>query len=111
MDDTIINSTAMTGGASNTFQIAINVVAIVVGLFAVVWVLHLNRTIGGRVRQALWFFIAGILCNVVAIGWSLFLEHDFIFSNITIDIHQNLMTLGMIFFIISTARFAKLINA
>lgn len=105
-----MNSIA-TGGASNTFQIVINMIAIVVGLLAVVWVFHLNRTLGGRVRQALWFFIAGILCNVVAVGWSLFLEHDFIFRNIAIDIHQNLMTAGMIFFIISTARFSKLINA
>lgn len=111
MNEMTVDSATMTVGASNAFQIAINVGAMVVGLLAVVWVFKLNRTLGGRVSQALRFFIAGILCNVAAIGWSLFFEHAYVIGNMEVDVHQNLMTVGMIFFILSTARFSKLINA
>ncbi len=100
----------MAVGVSNTIQILINLSAVAVGLLAVVWVLKLNRRFGGRVNQALRFFIAGILCNVFAIGWSLFFEHAYVVGSMALDVHQNLMTLGMIFFIFSTARFSKLIN-
>ena len=56
-------------GASNTLQLGIDVVAILIGIFAVFVAIHLIRRIGGRINEALRYFIFGVACNAVAIFW------------------------------------------
>lgn len=59
-------------GTSNAFQVGIDTIAIIVGIFAVITPVRLIRKLGGRINQALRYFILGIVCNAVAIVWSLF---------------------------------------
>ncbi len=99
---------AMAG--SNTLQLSVDALAVLIGIFAIALVIKLNRQLGGRINQALRYFILGVLCNVLAILWSLFFGHVLVVGGMNLDMHQNLMTLGMLFFIISTARFSKLVQ-
>ena len=96
--------------SSHALQLSISVAAVLFGVVAMVVIVRINRELGGRVRQALRFVVLGILCNVLAILWSLFWGHGQIVGNTYVDIHQNLMTVGMICFIISTIRFSKLMQ-
>lgn len=95
---------------SHYLQFTIDILAAVVGLFAVLMVIRLNRKLGGKISQGLRFFIAGVFCNILAIVWSVFYGHILTFGGTNLDVHQNLMSLGMVLFIISTAKFAKLVQ-
>ncbi len=94
----------------NYAELAINIAAIVIGFLSMYLLIRLNRQLGGRIQTALWFFVLGVLANVAAILWSLFFEHTYIVANTTFDAHQLLMTIGMIFFILSTRKFSLLIR-
>lgn len=96
-------------GASSALQNGINTVAIIIALFAVIMAVRLIHKLGGRINQAIRYFILGIVCNAAAIGWSLFFGHVYLFGGVFFDVHQNFMSLGMIFFIISTLKFYRLI--
>lgn len=102
--------TALYGsGASNFLQFSIDILAAVIGLFAVLVVIRLNRRLGGKISKALTFFILGVFCNILAIVWSVFFGHVFLVGGMNFNLHQNLMSLGMIFFIVSTTKFSKLV--
>ena len=93
---------------SSSLQFGIDIVSIIIGVVAFFMAVRLVRGLGGRISRAIKYFIVGIVCNAAAIAWSLFLDHGYVLGGMYLDIHQNLMTLGMIFFIISTFRFSKL---
>lgn len=95
---------------SSGLQLGISVVAITVAVFAFIMAFRLVHKLGGRINQAVRYFILGIACNASAIGWSLFFGHVYFLGDVYFDIHQNLMSLGMIFFIISTLKFSRLIQ-
>lgn len=107
-----IHSIGDVGAASaeNGIQLGIDIAALFIGIFAVVIILKVNRVLGGRINQALRYFIAGIVCNLLAIVWSLVFVHTYLVGGFHIDIHQNLMSVGLIFFIISTIKFSKLLQ-
>jgi len=92
------------------FQMTIGIITVIIGLSAIFLIFRINRQLGGRISQALRFFTAGVLCNVSAVIWTLVYGHSLVIGSIDVNIHQNLMSIGMIFFIISTTRFAKLIQ-
>ena len=94
--------------ASSGLQFGINMVAIIIAVFAVIMAVRLVSKSGGRINRAIRYFILGVACNALAIGWSLFLGHVYLFGNVCFDIHQNFMSLGMLFFIISTFKFSRL---
>ena len=94
----------------NSIQLGIDVSALLIGLLAVATVIRINRRLGGRVRQALSYFTIGISCNIAAILWSLFFGHSYMVGGFHIDVHQNLMSVGLVFFIIAAARFAKIVQ-
>src|SRR3989338_6633125 len=97
-------------GASITLQFGINTMAVTVAIFAVIMASRLIHKLGGRINQAIRYFILGILCNAVAISWSLFFGHLYVLGGALFDVHQNFMSLGMVFFIISTLKFSRLIQ-
>lgn len=92
------------------FQITISSITVVIGIVAILLIFRINRQLGGRISQALRFFTAGVLCNVSAVIWTLVYGHNLVIGSIDVNIHQNLMSIGMIFFIISITRFAKLVQ-
>lgn len=95
---------------SSMFQLSVNSIAVIIGLAAVIVAIGLVRKLGGRINLAIRYFILGIVCNATAIGWSIFFDHIYVIGGSAIDVHQNLMTLGMIFFIVSTFKFYKIIR-
>ncbi len=109
-NDAQVNTMNSVAAASDTLQFGVDILSILIGIFAFILAIRLIRKLGGSINQALKFFIAGVVCNAVAIGWSMAFEHGYVLGGMYIDIHQNLMTLGMIFFIISTFRFSKLVR-
>ena len=94
----------------NFVQLVIDIAAILIGFFAIYLLVKVNRKLGGKINTALQFFVWGVLSNIAAILWSLFFEHTYVVAGMAFDIHQLLMTLGMIFFILSTHRFSSLIQ-
>ena len=115
MQETAFNygESGMTGGStdvSGVLQLGISVVAITVAVFAAIMAFRLVHKLGGRINQAIRYFILGIACNASAIVWSIFSGHIYLFGDVYFDIHQNLMSLGMVFFIISTLKFSRLIQ-
>ena len=99
--------------ADNTIQIQIlfDVVAALAGIIAIYHLVCLNRKLGGKLSDALRFFNLGVLANVLSIVWSTFSSHAiYTLGTITFDVHHVLMSLGMIFFIISTHKFSSLVK-
>jgi len=97
--------------STNIIELIVGIAATLIGLFAIYLLIKLNRKLGGKIKTALQYFVLGVLANIVAIIWSLFFEHIYVIAGITFNIHQLLMTLGMIFFILSTYRFSSLIQS
>jgi hypothetical protein len=86
------------------------VFAVVVGIIAILLVSNMNRQFGGRIRGALWLFLCGVAVNMLAMLYTLFLGHVFMFPDgVSFDVHNAFMAVGMLFFIISTYRFSLLI--
>ena len=89
-------------------QFGIDITALLIGGLAVMTIFRIMRQPGGRVNQALRFFTVGIVFNMLAIVWSLSSGHPFQIFGFYLDMHQNLMSVGLVFFIISALRFAKI---
>lgn len=92
-------------------QVLFDVVAVLAGIVAIYHLVCLNRKLGGKLSGALKFFNFGVLANVLSIAWSTLWSHTiYTFGAITFDIHHVLMSLGMVFFIISTHKFSSLVQ-
>lgn len=99
-----------TGNAISA-QIFFDVIAVLAGIVAIYHLVCLNRKLGGKLSGALKFFNLGVLSNVLSIAWSTFSSHAiYIIGTVTFDIHHVFMSLGMVFFIISTHKFSSLIQ-
>ncbi|MCR4311087.1 MAG: hypothetical protein NUV54_00745 [Candidatus Taylorbacteria bacterium] len=109
VNDTHMPSVALLGN-SNLLQHSINTVALVVAFLAVVVAIRMAGAMGGRIRKAIFYFILGIVANALAVFWTLFFAHQYLVWGVYLDVHQNLMSLGMIFFVISTYKFSKLVQ-
>jgi len=90
-------------------DIGVYVVAICIGLVAIILVIRLNRKLGGKINSALWFFSFGVFINMFAMLWTAFLGHTYTLGTMTFDVHNVFMALGMIFFILSAYRFSLLV--
>ncbi len=97
-------------GSVNYIQLIFDVVAIATGIITVFFLLQLNSKVGGKLNSALWFFIWGMVANISAIIWSIFFGHVYVLVGMEFDLHHFLMTVGMIFFIISTSRFFSIVK-
>ncbi|OGI95372.1 hypothetical protein A2917_02285 [Candidatus Nomurabacteria bacterium RIFCSPLOWO2_01_FULL_42_17] len=91
------------------FQTVLDTIAILVGIVAIYSLLRLNKSLGGKLSSAIRFFNLGMAANVVAIIWSTFYGHMYIVAGATLDIHHLLMSVGMIFFVISTRKLSGLV--
>ena len=108
-------------------ELIVDIIASIIGLVSIGLLLGLNRKIGGRISGALRWFVAGIVCMILAFIWSAIFGHGIDMVNTannmhmtmttisfgfqpTIDIHHLLMTIGMIFFILSAQRFSSLVS-
>lgn len=92
-------------------QIFFDVIAVLAGIVAIYHLVCLNRKLGGRLSGALKFFNLGVLSNVLSIAWSTFADHAvYTLGAVTFDIHHVFMSLGMVFFIVSTHKFSSLVQ-
>jgi hypothetical protein len=90
-------------------QGVLDLIAILVGVVAIYSLLRLNKKLGGKLSSAIRFFNLGMASNVLAIIWSTFLGHIYTIGGISFDIHHVLMSVGMIFFILSTRKLSGLV--
>jgi hypothetical protein len=90
-------------------NIGVDVVAVVIGLVAVIWIIRLNQKLGGKIKSALWFFLIGVFTNVFAIMWTEIFGHTYSIGLITVDVHDAFMAIGMVFFSLSAYRFSLLV--
>lgn len=88
----------------------IDSVGIVVGLFFIYLIILKGRLIGGGVKEALNFTIWGVIFNITALSLTLLTDRLKIIALPVemVDIHHLLMTVGMIFFLVSAKRFTDL---
>ena len=103
----------MTSATTNLFQVQtmIDLIAVVIGVFAIYYIIRLNRKLGGKLSMAVRFFNLGIASNVTALVWSTFWGHMYTVAGINFDVHHVFMDIGMIFFIISTHKLSGLIQS
>ena len=90
-------------------DIGVDIVAICIGLIAIIFVVRLNRKLGGKIKSALWFFLLGVFINMFAMLWTAFFGHVYTLGTVTFDVHDVFMAVGMIFFILSAYRFSLLV--
>lgn len=108
--ETMLSSDHALISTDNSMQLGIDIAALFVGALAVATVIRISRRLGGRVKEALRYFTIGITSNIAAIVWSLFFGHSYMVAGFHIDVHQNLMSIGLIFFIISAIKFSKIVQ-
>lgn len=89
----------------------VGIISIVASVITIVYLLHLNSRIGGKISTALSFFVGGIAINAIAIVWTAFIGHYMTIDGFQFDVHDSLMGIGMIFYILSAHQFSKLISA
>ena len=92
-------------------QGVVDLIAIVVGTVAIYYLIRLNRKLGGKLSGGIRFFNFGMAANVLAILWSAFIGHIYVIFGTEIDIHHFLMSIGMIFFILSTRKLSGLVQS
>lgn len=102
---------APTVGYAIGIQDIVDLIAILVGTIAIYYLIRLNRKLGGKLSGAIRFFNLGMAANVLAILWSAFLGHVYIVGGMEIDAHHFLMSIGMIFFILSTRKLSGLVQS
>ena len=102
----VMSSSIMTMSPTD---IGVDVVAVCIGLIAIVLVVRLNQKLGGKIRSALRFFLLGVFTNVFAMLWTAFFGHTYTLGALTFDVHDVFMAIGMIFFIFSAYRFSLLV--
>lgn len=90
-------------------DIGVDVVAVIIGLVAVISVVRLNQKLGGKIKSALWFFLLGVFINIFAMVWTAFFGHTYTLGTATFDVHDVFMAIGMVFFTLSTYRFSLLV--
>jgi hypothetical protein len=90
-------------------DIGLDIVAVVIGLIAVISVVRLNQKLGGKIKSALWFFLFGVFTNMFAMLWTVFFGHTYSIGAVTFDVHDAFMAIGMVFFSLSAYRFSLMV--
>jgi uncharacterized membrane protein YczE len=104
------NATIITPNITLAYStIGVDIVAICVGLFALIMVVRLNTRLGGKIKSALWFFLCGVFINMFAILWTALIGHEYTIGGIVFEVHDVLMAIGMIFFTFSAYQFSLLV--
>jgi hypothetical protein len=95
-------------------HILIELVGLGIGIITLLRISLLKKQLGGRVGSALNYFMGGILWMTIAFVYTLFhqrlntpLKGQLAFMGI--DLHHLIMLVGMVFFILSTREFLKII--
>lgn len=89
----------------------IDIIGIGVGLFAMVTVIKLNRTLGGRISKGLFFFNWGVLFQILAFVYTIIFTRLKLIGPPPIDFHHLLMAIGMILFVVAAKKFATLLQS
>lgn len=92
------------------FQNVLDFIAILVGVIAIYYLTRLNQKLGGKLSGAIMYFNLGMAANVLAISWSIFWGHIYTIAGAGLDMHHVLMSIGMIFFILSTRKLSGLVK-
>lgn len=85
-----------------------NYAGVFIGVLCIVWILVSLRSIGGKIAQPMYFMLFGVLLQVTAFIYTLFFSLYKIYPAPSIDFHHGIMTLGMLFFIVSAKKFSDL---
>jgi len=95
-----------------TFVLIVDIIGITVGLYSIYAIQKSKRgALGGKVGSALGLFIWGVLFMIAAFGITILISRLHIISPFPLDVHHLLMTIGMIFFVISARKFTGMISA
>lgn len=86
----------------------IDIVGIVTGIVAIITVTNLNKILSGKLSGALKVFMWGIILMILAFIYTVVFTRLALLPKPAVDIHHLLMTIGMIFFIVSAKKFARL---
>jgi|GEM_PF-1920936 len=97
-------------GALFSLQWGIDVLMLGFGTWAIFLIVRINRTLKGKVRQALRYFMVGIALSLLAVISSLSSYHTLALGSATIEIHRTLMAAGFVCFVMSVMRFSKLLE-
>ncbi|OGI68675.1 hypothetical protein A3A05_03245 [Candidatus Nomurabacteria bacterium RIFCSPLOWO2_01_FULL_41_12] len=103
------NEIAPVASSTLQFQNILDFIAVLAGIIAIYYLIHLNKKLGGKLSAAIRFFNLGMVANVLAIAWSTFWGHLYVVAGASLDIHHLLMSLGMIFFILSIHKLSGLV--
>ncbi|MEK7499396.1 MAG: hypothetical protein AAB649_02205 [Patescibacteria group bacterium] len=90
-------------------QSLLDFIAVLFGVVAIYSLIRLNRKLGGKLSAAIRFFNFGMAANVLAVVWSTFWGHLYMIAGVSFDFHHLLMSVGMIFFILSTNKLSGLV--
>lgn len=91
-------------------QSVLDLAAIIIGVVSIYSLVRLNKKLGGKLSGAIKFFNLGMTANVLAIISSVLWVHEYTLSGVTFDLHHVLMSIGMIFFILSTRKLSGLVQ-
>lgn len=116
-----------------TLELAIDIVATILGFISIFLLVRLNRNLGGKMNTAVRLFIGGIVFMVLAFAWTMVFGHVGVELTVGgmgamegmegmgaggmqadgdryVDAHHILMAIGMIFLILSSRKFSSLVN-
>ena len=93
-----------------TYVLWIDIIGVAVGFISVAKMLKLNRTLGGRIGNAVNLVVGGVALNVLAFLWTIIFIRLKLFTPPALDIHHLLMTIGMILFVFAARKFSVLIQ-
>lgn len=99
--------------SSSIVGIIIDGVGILIGLFSIYLIMVRGKLIGGNVKEALNLVVWGIIFNIIALLVTLLASRLKIITlpAEVIDLHHALMTVGMVFFIVSAKKFSDLFKS
>lgn len=93
-----------------TYVLTIDIIGVAVGFFSVVKMFKLNRTLGGRMGNAINLVLGGVVSNILAFLWTIAFTRLKLLPAPILDVHHFLMTIGMILFVLAARRFSVLIQ-
>lgn len=88
------------------WNLAFNLVGVLVGLASVIWVYTSLRVVGGKLALSLKFVLAGILFQMSAFIYTVVFNLLKLYRAPDIDYHHGLMVLGMLCFVVAAKKFA-----
>ena len=93
----------------SVFDTGIEILAGVIGIAMLIFIVNLNRRLGGKMRTALWYFALAVMVNILGLVWTACYGDNYMLGSLEVDMHDVIMAVGMIFFSISVYRFSLLV--